>query len=313
MEERRETLRSVLWAIGLHVFLFALFFVGGLFHRQPETLSVAGGTIEAVLVDMPMPASQARPTRPAPAKVEPKETAPKPQPKPEPKPQDSPTQPQPAPQAPLPKPDVVDQQKIDESALKKAEEQKKAQEERRRQEQILLDEQKRLEAERKQRLAEQEAEREKQLADIRRQREAAERERKLAEEKLKQLADVRKQAATPAPVANQPPSDRLGNQGTDDGLRDRYLLALQQQIDRNWLRPDNLPEGVKCWAYVTQMVGGQVVGVDLSRCPYDELGKRSVEAALRREPLPYRGYESVFSRELNIPFCYPDDARACQQ
>ncbi|MEZ5544111.1 MAG: cell envelope integrity protein TolA [Lysobacteraceae bacterium] len=312
IDERRESLRYVLWAIGLHAALFALLFVGALFHRTPEPLSVAGGTIEAVLVDMPAPASTARPVRP-PAKVEPLVTAPKPQPKPEPKPADSPIPQQTAPQAPVPKPDVVDQERIDETALKKAEEQKKVQEEKHRQEQVLLDERKRLEAERKQRLAQQEAEREKQLADIRRQREVAERERKLAEEKLKQLQDLKKQAATPAPVNNAPPSDRLGNQGTDDGLAGRYLLALQQQIDRNWLRPDNLPEGVKCLVRVTQMVGGQVTGVDFSRCPYDELGQRSVEAALRREPLPYRGYESVFSRELSIPFCYPDDARACQQ
>lgn len=311
MEESRETMRSVLWAIGLHVALFALLFIGALLHRTPEPLSVAGGTIEAVLVDMPAPASAAKPVR-APAKVEPKETAPKPQPKPEPKPQDSQIPQQAAPQAPLPKPDVVDQQRVDELALKQAEEQKKAQEEKRRQEQVLLDEQKRLEAERKQRLAQQEAEREKQLADIRRQREAAERERKLAEEKLKQLTDLKQQAATPAPANNQPPADKLGNQGVNDGLLDRYKLALAQQIDRNWLRPDNLPEGVMCKVHVTQMVGGQVVGVDFTQCPYDELGRRSVEAALMREPLPYRGYESVFQRSINIPFCYPDDHRACQ-
>ncbi len=312
MREDRETWASVVWAVVLHALLFALFFVGGLFHREPETLSVAGGSIEAVLVDMPMPASAAKPNRPVPAKIEPKETAPKPQPKPEPKPQDSPIPQQAAPQAPIPKPDVVDQEKIDENALKKAEELKKVQEEKRRQEQVVLDEQKRLEAERKQRLAQQEEERNKQLADIRRQREAAERERKLAEEKLQQLADARK-AAAPVPMNNQPLSDRSGNQGVSDGLLDRYKLVLSQQIDSNWLRPDNLPEGVKCLVRVTQMVGGQVTGVDFSQCPYDELGKRSVEAALRREPLPYRGYESVFIRELDIPFCYPDDARACRQ
>lgn len=312
MEEGRETVSSVLWAIGLHAALLALFFVGALFHRAPEPLSVAGGTIEAVLVDLPMPASAARPA-PAPAKVEPKETAPKPQPKPEPKPQDSPIPQQAAPQAPVPKPDVADQEKIDENALKKVEEQKKAQEEKRRQEQVLLDEQKRLEAERKQRLAQQEAEREKQLAEIRRQREALQRERKLAEEKLKQLEDMKKQAAAPAPVNNQQSPEKQGNQGVSDDLGDRYALALAQQIDRNWLRPDNLPEGVKCSVLVTQIAGGQVTGVDFSRCPYDELGRRSVEAALMREPLPYRGYESVFNRTLSIPFCYPDDHRACQR
>jgi hypothetical protein len=35
--------------------------------------------------------------------------------------------------------------------------------------------------------------------------------------------------------------------------------------------------------------------------PYDEAGKRSIEAAvLNAQPLPYRGFESVFARTLNF-------------
>jgi colicin import membrane protein len=38
-------------------------------------------------------------------------------------------------------------------------------------------------------------------------------------------------------------------------------------------------------------------------CPYDELGRRSVEAAvLKAQPLPYAGFEAVFSRTLNLNF-----------
>ena len=50
--------------------------------------------------------------------------------------------------------------------------------------------------------------------------------------------------------------------------------------------------------------GGEVVEVSFtSGCPYDEAGRRSVEAAiLRAQPLPYRGYESVFQRTLNFNF-----------
>ena len=40
-----------------------------------------------------------------------------------------------------------------------------------------------------------------------------------------------------------------------------------------------------------------------SSCPYDELGKRSVEAAvLKAQPLPYAGFEPVFSRNLTVNF-----------
>lgn len=311
METTADKLRALGLAIGLHLLLVALLFVGLLFQRERPPLSVAGGSIEAVLTETLSPPSAAPPPPRPPARPQPEETAPPPQPRPEPRPQDSPEPPQPTPQAPVTRPDTVDQERVLREAAEKAENEKREQEERRRQEQVLLEEQKQKEeAERRQRLAQQQAERDKQLADIRRQREEAEKRRKLEEEKLKQLADRREQAASQAPSqsappSNQPLSDRLGNQGTDDGLQARYTLAIQQQVDRNWLRPDNLRPGLRCYVTVTQMVGGQVTGVDFSRCPADDLTRRSIEASLMREPLPYRGYESVFERRLNIPFCYP--------
>ena len=40
-------------------------------------------------------------------------------------------------------------------------------------------------------------------------------------------------------------------------------------------------------------------------CNGDELTKRSLEAAvLRAQPLPYRGFESVFQREISFNFRY---------
>ena len=52
------------------------------------------------------------------------------------------------------------------------------------------------------------------------------------------------------------------------------------------------------------MPGGEVIDVEVSpACPYDEQGRRSVEAAvLKAQPLPYAGFESVFSRDLSIRF-----------
>lgn len=312
METRADRITSVVLAIGLHLLLFGLMFVGMLFQRERPPLSVAGGSIEAVLTEALSTPASAPPPPPRPAPRAEQETAPPPQPRPEPRPQDSPEPEQPDAQAPLTRPDTVDQEKVLREAEERAENARREQEERRRQEQVQLEEQREKEAaERRQRLAQQQAERDKQLADIRRQREEAEKRRRMEEEKLQQLADRREQAATQAPTpaaapaSNQPLSDRLGNQGTDDGLAARYALAIQQQIDRNWLRPDNLRPGLRCYIGVTQMVGGQVTGVDFSRCQTDEMTRRSIEASLMREPLPYRGYEDVFERKLSVPFCYP--------
>ena len=40
-----------------------------------------------------------------------------------------------------------------------------------------------------------------------------------------------------------------------------------------------------------------------SSCPYDDAGKRSIEnAVLRAQPLPYKGFEKVFQREVTFTF-----------
>lgn len=308
METRAETLRAIGLSLGLHLVLFALLFVGLLFPHEPAPLSVAGGAIEAVLTEQlaaPKPPPQAQP----------RATAPVPQPRPEPRPQDAPVPPKPEAQAPLPRPDTVEQERIVREAAQQAETARLEQEERRRQEQVLLEEKRQQqEAERRQRLAQQQVERDKQLAEVRRKLEEAARQRRLEEEKLKQLTDLREQVAAetsapqPAPAA---PSDRLGNEGVDDALLGRYRVAIQQQVDRNWLRPDNLRPGLRCYVEVTQLRGGQVSGIDFARCQTDALTQRSIEAALMREPLPYRGYESVYQRKLVIPFCFP--VEACQR
>ena len=65
-----------------------------------------------------------------------------------------------------------------------------------------------------------------------------------------------------------------------------------------------MPLGQRCRLTIRQIPGGQVIDVQVQpSCPYDELGRRSVEAAvLKAQPLPYAGFESVFNRTLNLNF-----------
>ena len=305
MAESAISWRATGLSIGLHGLLLAMLYLGLIFHREQPPLSVAGGAIEAVLTEalvVPVATPPARPAAPPPTPV---------QPKPEPRPQTETAPPKPEPQTPVTRPDTVDQERVVREAAQQAEA-KRVQEERQRQEQILLEEEKcqQEEIERRQRLAQQQAEREQQLADIRRQREQAEARRRQEEEKLEQLRAAREEAATQAsaPSTSTSAAQQLGNQGVDDALLGRYRLAIQQQVDRNWLRPDNLQPGLRCIVEVTQLRGGDVSGVDFARCQTDELTRRSIEAALMREPLPYAGYESVYQRKLAIPFCYPLEA-----
>ena len=282
----------------LHAGLVAMVFLAMWLKPEVEPTDVAGPVIDAVLVDFsapPLPSSASRP-KPAPPKPEP----PKPEPQPEPPPPPEETK------TPPPAQDRIDQEKVRlaAEALEKAE---REQEEKRKQEQVDLD--------RQEELTKMERERQKQLEDIKRLREEAERKRKLEEQKLAQLQDKQKQADADKQraleqqrmdqLAQQEAAQRAGTNGRDDSLLGQYKVAITNTIDRNWRRPDTLREGFRCNVTLTQIPGGEVIAVDASGCYGDANILRSIEAAVQREPLPYRGFESVFARKVTVPFCYP--------
>lgn len=258
-------------------------------------ISVAGPVIEAALVSYtPKPQPRARMPRVAPPV--PKPTPAKPEPVPEVverNPLDS-----------LPAQDTKNQDQIDALALEKAEAERE-QEERRKKEQQLLDDQERL--------SQMERERQQQLEDIRKMREAAEQTRKAEELKLAKLMDRQKQQAddaqreiAQAEEAAEQEQQQAGNESTDDSLLARYVLAIQQSVVANWLRPESAQPGLRCSVRVVQIPGGDVLSATVVEpCRADEQTRRSIEAAiLRTQPLPYQGYESVFRRDLTFIFTY---------
>ena len=92
--------------------------------------------------------------------------------------------------------------------------------------------------------------------------------------------------------------------GQDDNLRARYLSAISNAVRMNWTRPDDVPAGAVCPIRIEQARGGRVERVEvMPNCPYDELTRRSVEAAvLKAQPLPYAGFERVFIDSLILRF-----------
>ncbi|MGN6112767.1 MAG: cell envelope integrity protein TolA [Luteimonas sp.] len=319
-ETRADTRVAVVGALALHALLFALLFVGMWWTRTAAPVSAAGPEIEADLVDpnalaaplrRALDAPAQREPEPAPPEPEPEPaTPPPPQPLPEPRPEDSQVAPQPEAQQPVPVPDTREQERVEREA-EAARQAAREQEEKRRQEQIDLTERKRQEeAEKKQRLAEQAAEAKqreiaRKLEKIRAEREKAKRAADLAEQKLRQLADARAKAAQPAaPTAAPPP----GNNGADNDLAARYAAALTDAILRNWTRPDSVPLGQVCVINIRQVQGGSVISASVDpSCPYDDLGRRSIEAAvLKAQPLPYAGFETVFNRNLKLRFVAQD-------
>ena len=70
--------------------------------------------------------------------------------------------------------------------------------------------------------------------------------------------------------------------------------------------PDSAQPGIRCSLRIVQIPGGEVIQVSVtSPCNVDDLTRRSIEAAvLKAQPLPYRGYESVFQRDILFKFRY---------
>ncbi|MDO5505396.1 MAG: cell envelope integrity protein TolA [Pseudoxanthomonas suwonensis] len=325
---------ALLAAIGLHLLLFGLAIIGVWFSRAP-TAAGSGTAVQADMVELgalsastraalarePLPVEPdaiAEPLPDAPPEPEPEPVAAPPQPLPEPAPQDAvvPRQQQAQDIIPDPAPEQQEAARRDSTNPLTAEREAEA---RRRQEQIdLTERQRQQEAEQQRRLAaqreaeeRQKAEREQrqraeQLRRIQAERARARREAEQAEARLQQIADREAARAAASAAAGSGGGTAGGAGGGDANLRAQYAAAIQEAILRQWRRPDNIPQGQRCRIRIRQLPGGEVPndGVTFEgSCPYDEQGKRSVEAAiLRAQPLPYKGFESVFQRNLTLNF-----------
>lgn len=190
---------------------------------------------------------------------------------------------------PVPQPQLKDQEKVAEVAQQQAEQAQKAQEQEQQQRMAELTRQK-------------EAERIlKELAKVQQQSQEQQRRVNLEKQKAEQLADLSKasdsQNAQNVPLAKQA---MTGQAGKDTNA---YLAALSNAINQNWQRPFDTPKGVVCPIHIVQVRGGQVTSVHvLPSCPFDDVVRQSIEAAVLREPLPYKGFEDAFQPDLTILF-----------
>ncbi|MHB1057712.1 MAG: cell envelope integrity protein TolA [Rhodanobacter sp.] len=310
MEESKATPKAVVLSAILHIGIVGFLFLAILpcssyenafsaLHlpawMNPITcskpLELQGQVIEATLIGPTgSPPPKAVKVKPVPDSTPPPPTVPPP--------------PLPPPEAPpvsaLPPPpkqvDVKDQERVVEDAAQKAEA-KQLQEEKERQRQSELDAQ----------AAKKKAEEKKKLDDLFAKMDAATTARQKAENRAKQarqqledLKDAQDDGQPDLPAAAQ---RQTGNNSQNSNLADEYAAAIQNAVTPNWLRPDNIP-AVPCQVHIVQSPGGDVMSATVeSSCPYDDAGRRSVEnAVLRTKTLPYKGFESVFQRNLTFTF-----------
>lgn len=195
-------------------------------------------------------------------------------------------------------------------------EEQAAEQERIREEQAA--EQRRLEqeaAERQQREAA-ERERQRQEAEERRRREEAELERQREEAERRRQEEIERQrrenelarAAAEAEAREQRLREELAaetarQEALSSGELDRYIFAITQRIEQNWIRPASATPGLECVINVRQIPGGEVISATIERCNGDAAVQRSIEAAVfKASPLPEPSNAALFERNLRITF-----------
>jgi colicin import membrane protein len=76
-----------------------------------------------------------------------------------------------------------------------------------------------------------------------------------------------------------------------------------QKVERNWIKPANLPANLDCLLVVEQLATGDVVKVEVVSCNGDESAQRSIESAvLRASPLPLPSDRSLWERSSQFRF-----------
>lgn len=175
----------------------------------------------------------------------------------------------------------------------------KAAEERRKQEAAEQARQAELERRRLEEEAKKKAEAERQA------REEAERKAREEAERKRREQEAREQAEREAQLRTAMEAEQRRLAAERAGVLDQYKASIRQKVERNWIPPASVQPGLECTVRVTQIPGGEVVNVQVTKCNGDAPVVRSIETAvLKASPLPPPppGAEFLFDRQIEFIF-----------
>ncbi|MGD8920372.1 MAG: TonB C-terminal domain-containing protein, partial [Gammaproteobacteria bacterium] len=131
----------------------------------------------------------------------------------------------------------------------------------------------------------------------------AEEARKAEEKRRREEEEARRRAQREEELRLAMAEEERRRQAEEAGLLAQYKAIIQQRVQRNWIRPPDTQAGLECEVFVSQIPGGEVVGVRFGRCNGDEVVRQSIErAVLKASPLPPPPDPSLFERNLVFVF-----------
>ena len=213
---------------------------------------------------------------------------------------------------------VVDERRIQEEAQRLEQEQKeqerRAQEEReqaeqarheREQEQQRLDDLKQQRESEEKLAQERELQRQQEEQEAKRRADEAKRQQqaKAAADKKRKDLEAKQRKESEEELKRRLAEEEQRSAAVDSGQLAQYVAQIQARIQRAWIRPPSAREGLRCIVNVTQVPGGEVVGVKIGECNGDEVVRQSIEAAVyRASPLPEPSDPALFERNLKLEF-----------
>jgi colicin import membrane protein len=168
--------------------------------------------------------------------------------------------------------------------------------------------------------AKEKVEQQRQEAERKQKEESARKAKAEAERKAKEEADRKakaeaERAAREQAVADQQKAQREAElrarmaaeerfaAAQASGLLAQYQSQIRARIERAWIRPATAKPGLNCQVRITQVPGGEVLGVQVGSCNGDETVRQSIEAAAyRASPLPLPSDPALFDRNLVVTF-----------
>ena len=148
---------------------------------------------------------------------------------------------------------------------------------------------------------------ENEAADRRRREEAAAKAKAEEEAKAREAAKQKREAAAQAQrekeLKAQVAAEERRRKAEQSGAMTIYKSTLIQKVQRNWLKPAVIPEGLACEVEVEQLPTGDVVKATVISCNGDDAVKRSIEdAVLKASPLPTPSDRSLYYRVITFVF-----------